>query len=143
MSTVYQPAARWLRYYEISAAVWLAVLAAGVGTANFPAALLGAGGIAFSGHRWWLHGQKIVLTSTGIICRSRFTESRIPYRLVGRIRFARLTGDLIVERTWVSVRIPRRFANAAEIRRAVSLAVWAHRGGNVPPDFAEADSAFV
>lgn len=143
MSTVYRPAAKWRRYYAISAAVWFAILTAGLAASNAPTALLGATGLIFSAHRWLLHSQKIVLTRTGIISRSRFTESRIPYRLVGRIRFSRLTGDLVLERPWVSVRIPRRFAGAAEIRRAVSLAVWAHRGGDVPPDLAEADSAFV
>ncbi len=143
MSKVYRPAPKWRRYYEISALGWLIVLAAALAASHAPAALLGAAGVVFSSHRWLLHGQKIVLTTTGVICRSRFTESRISYRQIGRIRFARLTGDLVLERPWVCVRIPQRFADAAEIRRVVSLAVWAHRGGDVPPDLAEADSAFV
>ena len=89
-----------------------------------------------------LHGQRIELTSTGLICRTRFSEQQLPYRQIGFMRFAPLSGDLLLERPWVRVRIPRRFAGRDEIRRAVSLAVWAHRGGDIPPDLAEAGSAF-
>ena len=142
MSTVYRPAAKWRRYYEVSAVGWTFVLLAGLQVSSASWIALGLAGALFSAHRWILHGQKIVLTPTGIICRSRFAERRLPYRQIGRMRFARLTGDLILERPWVQVRIPRRYASNDEIRRAVSLAVWAHRGGDVPPDLAEPGSAF-
>jgi hypothetical protein len=143
MSAVYRPSAKWRSLYDVWAVFWGAAILAGLWFSHPSYVMFGLIGLVFSAHRAALHGQKIVLTRTGIICRSRFAESRLPYRQIGRMRFSRLTGDLLLERPLVCVRIPRRFQGGDEIRRAVSLAVWAHRGGDVPPDLAEADSAFL
>jgi hypothetical protein len=139
MSAVYRPSTKWRSLYGFAAVLSLAVTFSGQ-----PGwALVGLAGFAFSMHRAVLHGQQIVLTRTGVICRSPFGERRLAYRQIGRMRCAWLTGDLVLERPLVSVRIPASFTGGDEIRRAVSLAVWAHRGGDVPPDLAEADSAFL
>ncbi len=141
MSAVYRPSAKWRRFYEVSALAW-----AGVALAGFhwgaPYIVGGMAGCILSAYRARLHAQRIVLTPTCLICHTRFAEQRLPYRQIGRMRFSRLTGDLLLEKAWVCIRIPRRYEGGEEILRAVSLAVWAHRGGDVPPDLAEAGSAF-
>ena len=141
MSVVYLPSPKWLTLHALSAVVYAGLFLAGI--AGKPLYTF-AGIVGFMVHsrRAALHGQQIELTSTGLICRTRFSEQRLAYRQIGIMRFAPISGDLLLERPWVRVRIPRRFAQGDEIRRAVSLAIWAHRGGDVPPDLAEAGTAF-
>ena len=109
---------------------------------RWPLTAICAAGLLYAVRRWTLHAQKIVLTHNGLICRTRFGERRLAYRQIGGMRFARFSGDLLLERPWVCIRIPRHFEGGEEIRQVVSVAVWAHRGGEVPPDLAEAGSAF-
>lgn len=141
MSALYPASAEWHRLY-----VGAAGLCAGLTVASlewsWPLAPLAIAGFAYTCHRATLFAQEIELTQMGVICRSRFGEMRLPYRQIGAMRFCRLNGDLLLERPQGRVRIPRHFRGEDEIRRAVSLAVWAHRGGEVPPDLAEPDSAF-
>ena len=140
VSVVYLPAPKWRNIHALSAVVYAGLFLFGNGNALCTLACI----VGFMVHtrRAALHGQQIELTSTGLICRTRFSEQRLAYRQIGTMRFAPLSGDLLLERPWVRVRIPRRFARRDEIRRAVSLAIWAHRGGDIPPDLAEAGSAF-
>ena len=141
MSVRYPASAKWRRIHVatavISAAIAIAALEWSRALAPFAIAAF-----VYSTRRALLFAQEIELTRTCVICRSRFGEQRISYRQIGRMRFSPLTGDLLLERPWVRVRIPRRYEGRDEIRRAVSLAVWAHRGGDIPPDFAEANTAF-
>ena len=141
MSVVYLPSPKWRTIHALSAVLYAALFLMGL-NGNPPCTLAGILGFIVHARRAALHGQQIELTSTGLICRTRFSEQRLAYRQIGGMRFAPLSGDLLLERPWVRVRIPRRFARRDEIRRAVSLAIWAHRGGDIPPDLAEAGSAF-
>ncbi len=141
MSVLYLPSPKWRTLHSLCAVVYAGLFLFGL-NGNPQCTLAGIVGFMVHGRRAALHGQQIELTSTCLICRTRFTEQRLAYRQIGCMRFAPLSGDLLLERPWVRVRIPRRFAHRDEIRRAVSLAIWAHRGGDVPPDLAEAGSAF-
>ena len=141
MTVVYLPSPKWRTLHALSAVVYAGLFLVGL-NGNRLCTLAGIAGFIVHTRRATLHGQRIELTSTGLICRTRFGEQRLAYRQIGGMRFAPLSGDLLLERPWVRVRIPRRFAHGDEIRRAVSLAIWAHRGGDVPPDLAEAGSAF-
>ena len=145
VSVVYLPSPKWRTIHALSAVVYAGLFLVGL-SGKQPVhplfTLAGIVGFMVHARRAALHGQQIELTSTALICRTRFSEQRLPYRQIGGMRFAPLSGDLLLERPWVRVRIPRRFAHGDEIRRAVSLAIWAHRGGDVPPDLAEAGSAF-
>ncbi len=141
MSVVYSPSPKWRYIHALSAVVYAALFLAGL-NGNPLCSLAGIAGFIVHARRAALHGQQIELTSTGLISRTRFTEQRLAYRQIGAMRFAPFSGDLLLERRWVRIRIPRRFARRDEIRRAVSLAIWAHRGGDIPPDLAEAGSAF-
>ena len=136
MAAIYRPSARWPLLHGTTAAA-LAIAALQGHWAFASACLLGS---AFCARRAFLHAQEIELTPTALICRSPFGENRLSYRHIASIRFSH--GDLLLERPAAHVRIPRRYAGCDEIRRAVSLAVWAHRGGDVPPDLAESGSAF-
>ena len=141
MSVVYLPSPKWRTLHALSADVYAGLFLAGL-NGNPLCTFAGIVGFMVHSRRAALHGQRIELTSTALICRTRFGEQRLAYRQIGTMRFAPLSGDLLLERSWVRVRIPRRFAHGDEIRRAVSLAIWAHRGGDVPPDLAEPGSAF-
>ena len=141
VSVVYLPSPKWRTLHALSALVYAGLFLVGL-NGNPLCTFAGIVGFIVHSRRAALHGQQIELTTTGLICRTRFSEQRLAYRQIGGMRFALLSGDLLLERPWVRVRIPRRFARRDEIRRAVSLAIWAHRGGDVPPDLAEPGSAF-
>ncbi len=138
MPAVYSASAKWRRIYVLWALAWI-VLAFFTRWPNLPLCLVG---FLFCCHRAVLHGQCIVLTRAALICQSATGVRQLPYRQVGRLRYATWTGDVLIERPWLRVRIPHRFHRGDELRRAISLAVWAHRGGAVPPDLTDSDSAF-
>ena len=90
-----------------------------------------------------LHAQRFEFTPAALIARTPFREQRLPYRQIAVMRFSRFPADLLLETPHARIRIPRNVAALAEIRRAVSVAVWLHRGGDVPPGFEDSGSAFL
>ncbi len=142
MPAHYPPSTKWQRRYLAVATVFVAAACAALrwNWIYVPVCLFG---FVFCTRRALLFAQQIELTRTGIICRSPLGEQRLAYQHITCMRFSLVTGDLVLERPWVRLCIPRSYAGGSEIRRAVSLAVWAHRGGDIPPDLAEADSAFI
>ena len=142
MAAHYPPSTKRKRLYLAVAAACAAAVCAALRW-NWVYAPVGLLGLVFCTHRALLYAQRIELTRTGIICRSPLGERRLAYQHITCMRFSLVTGDLVLERPWVRLCIPRSYKGRSEIRRAVSLAVWAHRGGDVPPDLANADSAFI
>ena len=138
MPVVYQPSFAQAYFYTAVAGAFAVLALAGLPWTPFCLAV-----IAFCIHRIFLHRQEIELTPTGLVCRNGFISLHMSYRQIGRMRFSRLMGDLVLEQPLVSIRIPRHFIGFHEIRQAVSIAVWVHRGGEVPPDLAAPDSAYV
>ncbi|MBY0504263.1 MAG: hypothetical protein K2X03_10150 [Bryobacteraceae bacterium] len=142
MSVLYRPSRKWIRLQVGIAAVCGALMVAALIWRPMLMPLAFAG-MLYCSRRAMLYEQEFELTHAGLICRSRFGEQRLLYRQIAAMRFSPFTGDLLLERPWVLIRIPKRHEHAEEIRRVVSLAVWAHRGGDVPPDLAESHSAFA
>ena len=138
MPAVYSPSAKLPCLCILGAVACLALAAFEPRAAPVSLALA-----AWALRRAAVHSQSIELHPFGIVCRTRFTELRLPYRQVAAMRFSPVTGDLLLERPWVRVRIPRSFTRFDEIRRALSLAIWAHRGGDLSPDLTEPGSAFL
>jgi len=138
MSAVYLPSIKFPLLYAVASMACVIITFADLRWAPVTVACL-----AFCLHRLLLHSQSIELTPVGLVSRTLLGEAHLPYRQICAMNFASFTGDLLVERPWVKVRIPRQFAQSDEIRRALSLAIWAHRGGEVSPDFTGPNTAFV
>ena len=82
VSVVYLPSPKWRTIHALSAVVYAGLFLVGL-SGKQPVhplfTLAGIVGFMVHARRAALHGQQIELTSTALICRTRFSEQRLPY----------------------------------------------------------------